>query len=346
MDSVREHCDFSCTEKMCTTLDKAGVPKDDKWRSLLIYMRGLDSHDYLSTQQKSQLQSLMLKAVHKKDYSNKSFKYILQASNKIFSAPYRKKIDDTVHESHKLLNDFQRLLKRRKGDIQELENKSVVAVAQGKDPQEIIAELRAAFRNLVQTMDQDAARLDKLSRTDGLTSMDNRRSFDQFLAQATSWSSTSGNPLSLIFLDIDFFKRFNDNYGHRIGDQALVAVAKIVGKCIKSKPDSNNLFAARYGGEEFAILLPGYHEEEAMIFAETVRQAIADYNFLIRNDNGEIVLRGVSITASFGVAELPTATPNNSAGNTLVEMADRAMYQAKANGRNRVCQHLEVKQAA
>jgi len=336
----REHCDFSCSEQLCLTLDKAGIPRDNKWRSLVMYMRGLSYHDYLSHQQKSDLQNLLIDVFQEKDFSDTKFMEIMDKNDKIFSAPYIEKIQETINESHKLLHDFQKTLKYRKGDITLIETRTASALAQGKDPKEIIASLRVAFKDLVNTMNQDLEKLDQLCRTDELTKLYNRRAFDEFLSEDLELTSRRFHPLSLIMLDIDDFKKFNDNFGHKVGDQALLAVANIIKRCTEEYRSKTTveLKPARFGGEEFTIILPGIVESEAVTIAENIRRNIAEYNFLIRNDKGIVIRKDISITASFGTAEHAPSHLSPGDAETLMSNVDKALYTAKNNGKNRVIQ--------
>lgn len=344
MMTVREHCDFSCNERMCTTLDKAGVPRDNKWRSLVMYMRGLSYHNYLSHHQKGQLQSLLTKVFIEKQFTDEQFAALMDKNEKIFSAPYIKKIQLTIEESQKLLQEFQSTLRYRRGDIKELEDSTANALAMGESPDKVIASLRVAFRDIIKTMDQDAARLDQLCRTDSLTNLKNRRAFDELMAESVDKASQRVLPLSLIFIDIDKFKNFNDTYGHQVGDQALVAVAKIIRHCVHDYTSNvpTELHTARYGGEEFAVIMPGLDEEKASFLAAMLRKSVEDYNFLIRNEKGEVIQKGIRITISLGVAELQAEQCADSGVKTLLNHADLALYHAKNRGRNKVVRFRDI----
>lgn len=339
----REHCDFSCTEKMCVTLDKVGVPRDNKWRSLVMYMRGLSYHDYLSHQQKSQLQALLTKVFVEKQFSDDKFAELMEKNEKIFSAPYIKKIELTLNESQKLLKEFQSTLRYRRSDIKDLEESTANALAMGQDPEQIIASVRVAFRDLIKSMDQDAARLDQLCRTDSLTSLANRRAFDELLHDALGKAAQRALPLSLIFIDIDKFKLFNDTFGHQVGDQALVAVAKIIKHCVHDYMANipTEMHASRFGGEEFAIIMPGQDEEKASFLAEMLKKSVETYNFLIRNERGSVIQNGIKITISLGVAELSPAC-GMADSKTLIHHADLALYHAKNQGRNQVVRFRDI----
>ena len=167
--------------------------------------------------------------------------------------------------------------------------------------------------------------LKAISLTDGLTHVANRRRFDEKLQDEWKRAQRHGHPLSLLLLDIDHFKRVNDELGHLVGDDCLTEVAAL---CAAEVQRSGDLLA-RYGGEEFSILLPATPEEGAVRVAERVRQAVARAQV----HTGERVAP-VSLTISVGVACLvpgPDMEPQE-----LIRQADEALYAAKESGRNRV----------
>lgn len=169
--------------------------------------------------------------------------------------------------------------------------------------------------------------LNSLATTDGLTGLKNHRAFQELLERERSSTARYGTPLSLLMLDVDRFKQFNDQFGHPAGDQVLKQVGTILAN--ESRSDS---FVARYGGEEFAVILPNCGDDEAAGVAERVRQAI---------EMGPWNLR--PITASVGTATMITATEERAA---LIARADAAMYRAKVSGRNQVCNDRGDRRAA
>ena len=166
------------------------------------------------------------------------------------------------------------------------------------------------------------------SMLDPLTKIFNRKHFDEGLLRAIAEADESGQPLSLLLVDIDHFKRFNDSYGHQTGDQVLRLVAMTLRSNMKGKD-----VVARYGGEEFAAILPATDLDGAVIVAENIRKAIQAKELLKRSTNEKLG----RITASFGVA----LYRRGEVASVLIERADRCLYAAKHAGRNRVCSENE-----
>jgi diguanylate cyclase (GGDEF)-like protein len=179
-----------------------------------------------------------------------------------------------------------------------------------------IAELTVSQNHLNGTV----RRLTELASTDVLTGLSNRRSFEEALAAAFALAIRQNSPLSVVMLDVDLFKSYNDTYGHGAGDLVLSTVAKqLIAMC------SCYDVVARYGGEEFAVLLPAADAAQALECAERQRNALESYPWPLRR-----------VTASFGVS---TLGPDTRDAMMLLEEADRSLYDSKRNGRNRVIHH-------
>ncbi len=167
--------------------------------------------------------------------------------------------------------------------------------------------------------------LENLSTTDGLTEISNRRRFDEFLGQEWRRSMRDQTELSLILMDIDYFKEFNDHYGHLSGDDCLKQVAAVLKKTVRRAGD----LVARYGGEEFACVLPGTGQKRAGIIARRIVDEMAGLR--IPHEGSAV---SDHVTLSYGVA---TATPKRGQEDSdLIRMADQSLYSAKQQGRNRV----------
>lgn len=172
-------------------------------------------------------------------------------------------------------------------------------------------------------------KIEKLAITDGLTRVYNHRYFYKKIEEEAERYKRYGTIYSFIMLDLDHFKKFNDNFGHRAGDTALAKVAQVL------KENTRALdVVSRYGGEEFAVILPETDTERARLVAERIRKAIQENYFTVSDDR-----QPVHVTVSVGVATCPqdTADPNE-----LIELADKALYYSKENGKNRVSLWSEV----
>ena len=170
---------------------------------------------------------------------------------------------------------------------------------------------------------QDLASVREEAMTDGLTGIANRKAFDMKLLGAAAEAGESQEPLCLLLVDIDFFKKFNDTFGHQAGDQIIRLVAQTFKKGLKGQDT-----AARYGGEEFAIILPHTVLENAVRVGEVLRRTVAQKEVVNRANQEKLG----QITISVGVAQYR----QGEAIESLIERADSALYRAKQNGRNRV----------
>lgn len=167
--------------------------------------------------------------------------------------------------------------------------------------------------------------LERLAAIDGLTEIPNRRQFDCVLKREWERSRRTQNPLSLILIDIDFFKNYNDFYGHTSGDECLVKVARMLAYSVKRATD----LVARYGGEEFAVILPETNLKPAIEIAETVRKNVESLQ--ISHATSPV---SEWVTLSLGVAAIVPG--RDAVPKHLIDRADRALYRAKAGGRNQV----------
>lgn len=184
----------------------------------------------------------------------------------------------------------------------------------------IVGSIRLRFENV-----ELLQRLQQISYQDALTGIANRRRFDEYLALELQRAQRDGIPLSLILLDVDFFKAFNDNYGHAAGDQVLRQIARAMSTNLYRPAD----LVARFGGEEFAVVLPGTGITEAAEIAERLRMAVAALG--IRHAHSQIASH---VTASMGVAG--AGARSATILEELIARTDQALYQAKNTGRNRV----------
>jgi len=190
------------------------------------------------------------------------------------------------------------------------------------------AVVRARVRTHL-TLKQQSDQLRRLAFIDGLTGLHNRRALDERLARELRHAARTVQPLALALIDVDFFKPYNDHYGHQAGDDALRAVAQALAQAMLRPVD----LAARYGGEEFVCLLPETGAPGALAVAERLRAAVQALA-LPHAHSGAAAVLTVSIGLAVWPAQLGRPVP---AAEALIQAADAALYEAKHGGRNRVC---------
>jgi diguanylate cyclase (GGDEF)-like protein len=188
---------------------------------------------------------------------------------------------------------------------------------------QIVAKDVTDAREARKALEELSARLERMSRTDEMTGLNNFRSFMSEIEKEGGRAKRYGTPYSVIFCDVDHFKKYNDQNGHPAGDEVLRQVAHLL---TKNRRETD--FPARYGGEEFVVLCPGIGSAEAKALAENIRKAIEAHAF----PHGEKQPLG-KVSISVGVASFPE---NGQTHQEVLEQADQALYASKAGGRNRV----------
>jgi diguanylate cyclase (GGDEF)-like protein len=191
----------------------------------------------------------------------------------------------------------------------------------GKPGRDEMATALQQFNRMAESIQSLTTKLERLGLTDGLTGIYNRRFFDQMLPREVNRSHRLGAQVSLLMLDIDHFKRFNDRLGHPAGDEALRTLVRTLNQRLRAMD-----FVARYGGEEFAVVLPGADRDSALATAERLRSAVESATFGLPANSERL-------TVSIGVAVYPEDADDAS---SLLAAADSALYAAKRAGRNTV----------
>ncbi|MBS2038842.1 diguanylate cyclase [bacterium] len=210
--------------------------------------------------------------------------------------------------------------------IQELADRTAMALVnarQARQLQEANHELERRVSERTRELADANRRLEELASRDPLTGLANRRVFDSTLESELNRARRERDPISLMMVDIDHFKKFNDRYGHVAGDECLRKSARVLQDCFRRSTD----LVARYGGEEFAIILPGMTDEQVKHKAEQLRQAF------IQAALPEAVEGNGVLTVSVGVCTRQVDSQLTAA--RLIDSADQALYSSKANGRNR-----------
>ena len=197
-------------------------------------------------------------------------------------------------------------------------------------PAEILARAHDALMELSLGLVQETDRLEsertaliEEASVDALTGVANRRRFDEFLAQQSAMFKRHGSRFSLLMIDVDYFKKVNDQHGHPAGDQVLKQLATVIRNSVRATD-----FVARYGGEEFAAILPEASTSGASVFAERIRSVLAATPICL--PSGEVL----QVTVSIGIAT--AGAPGRVEPGEILQAADQALYTAKHGGRNAV----------
>lgn len=199
------------------------------------------------------------------------------------------------------------------------------------DEMELLARVNVHYKlaHTIRELEASRRALAEQAMTDPLTKLKNRRAFFDNGSSQMSMARRYGTDLSILLLDLDYFKKINDSYGHKAGDEALVIVAQILLQMTRGEDT-----VARTGGEEFAVLLPDTNRLGAAVLAERIRSAVARERFTI--DGHEVNLTLSIGVASYAVEQVDTV-------DQLLNIADQRMYLAKKHGRNRICVNNEGK---
>jgi diguanylate cyclase len=232
--------------------------------------------------------------------------------------------DATSKYSSTLSNVTEKLNKKSSPEEIEKAVKMVMADTQSMiEHNQKLEEQLSKSSQAMKEMQRDLEQVRKEALTDSLTNLANRKAFDAEIRRIAHEMGSAGQTFSLVMMDIDYFKSFNDNYGHQVGDQVLRLVARTLIEGVKGRD-----MAARFGGEEFALILPETNTQGALKVADSLRRAVAGKEVINRNTGDKLG----RITLSGGVAQfLPGEDIDD-----LIARADAALYTAKHNGRNQI----------
>jgi diguanylate cyclase len=209
-------------------------------------------------------------------------------------------------------------------DMQHAARTLQTATVEAGERMRALEQLFTASVMRIGELNEQLDRLEREATHDGLTGLANRRMFDTALQRVTAQAGSEGFEVALLLLDIDHFKKFNDTFGHPMGDNVLRLVSQVLMKHIKGRD-----LAARYGGEEFAIILVGAESVAAVTVGQQICTLLESRPLMNRSTGQKLG----AITCSIGVAAYKTGE----ALGGFVDRADRALYRAKRTGRNRVC---------
>ncbi len=268
-----------------------------------------------------------------------------ESFHKAFRKEARELLDLSNEDIEAILSEFHHKVEQA-GDFFELKIKNTKSVQEILQEANIrlslmnldydqmnkqLIQAKIALENLTRELEEKNKVLDNLANLDGLTGVYNHRYFQNTLDQEIGRATRHESTLSLVLVDIDHFKKFNDTYGHQTGDFILQEFAATLKMHLR-----NYDTLARYGGEEFVVILPETTEEDALVVAEKLRQMIADKTFSDSRDDYQV-------TASFGLATCRPGVEDDFSKSTFIGYADEALYDAKDKGRNRVSSYAPKK---
>lgn len=330
-----DKCLWSQSASFCTTLRNANVPLDDKWPLLILYLRGIGSNPLLGQVQKNDLQQVMLRLLHHRNYTEEAYLAALTQVHRILNSKCEQKLQEIAREAEALAKEVGTLLGRQKEHVKTVSEQVEHDIALGLDPKKILTGVRSSLKDLMAKMEQDTLALTELSHKDSLTGLANRRALEAFLEESVALWQKNNTPVAAIMLDVDNFKRCNDTYGHSVGDLVLQAIARRLEKVAAMVTGSTtSALAARFGGEEFLLIIRGSQAEAASFVAEQVRLLVeatpVHTSFGLQGEAAP----PVKVTVSLGISHLWHGW-NNSFETNLLDAADKALYVAKKQGRNR-----------
>lgn len=332
-------------QQLSRLFDDIGVPGDICWRAVfqMIFDPGAAGHTGAVQNSRHKMEQVMHQALDiagRAAFSKQALLDLTKACNMAFVSVCHKELSDALNDLDEFAREFKSICLTRRDNIETLERETLETVASDLGIRDKIRQVKIRFRQTIEQFQADVVKLDHMNNTDHLTGVYNRRFFDRQLALELDQALKEKTWLHLLMVDIDNFKRFNDTYGHQIGDQALKTVAKHIQTACRTESEKIGIhfFPTRYGGEEFGVILPAVEPGLAVTIAEAIRKKIHQYTFVIRTSDGTIKHKGLNLSVSVGGAALDHRGTLDAASrqDTLIKQADAAMYAAKKAGRNQV----------
>jgi len=335
--------------------ERYGLEGNAPWIAVVLFIRDLLPRlGLLSVEEMARIQNQVLGALETRDFSDNALSSVVKGLAERFREALATRLAE-VESKLELERDFavsllsaieeiapelRSVAEKHEASLVGLDAGARAAVLAGLDKQSLTERLKGLIGAALESAKEESFKLEKKvrsleqrARTDPLlTSLHNRRSFDEHITETVTRHAGTATPLALLMIDVDHFKAINDTHGHLVGDDVLKVLAKIV----HDQAKDSGAFAARYGGEELVVLIPGANTAAAAGAAEALRQAVANYEFLVRPNEGSSRL--IRFTVSIGVADL---AGNRQTAADLTRAADKAMYLAKKAGRNRVVRYKD-----
>lgn len=336
---------------LAAILKRSGIIEDPDWVGIFLFVRNLLTRLTIYTDDKKvEIQRDISEELVKRDFSEKHLELVMAMLDMhIMQTIGALELEETLtrekRSAMELLNEMDGIIDSMQGTserqnrrLDAFKEHTVGVIQSGAEQSVIVAKVRAMFQELItefkveaEELHARAVMLEKTANFDPLlTELHNRRAFDAYLQESVLVQRKDSQPLSLMLIDVDHFKKVNDTYGHQVGDDVLKALARI----LTAHSIQYQGFAARYGGEELVVVTRGLSPEIAVLKAEAIRANVEQYDFRVRTE-GKLADKPLRFTVSIGVAHWQ---PEWDAG-MLVRAADSAMYEAKRAGRNQVCEY-------
>ena len=312
-------------------LRKSSIPLDQAWPFVILWLRGIKDSTILSVNQKIDLQRILLEILQQKDFSEAMLEETEKSIHAIITANYLDQIRALMKEMALLTQSMHGMFDEHRKDIDSMITSVDSDLQNGVNSEIVLEELRISLRTVMNKVVENVNNLKQMSYRDSLTGLANRRSFNTFLQKSIKTWEEDATPLSLILLDIDYFKKINDKYGHDVGDQVLQKLSEQLHKIFHPLMDRGDVIVARYGGEEFAVVLTGESSLMRTKFAEMIWREVQKLVVTGFEDNDR-----VPVTVSVGVATMHEGWDSDA----LISFTDKALYKAKNDGRNRIVQYV------
>lgn len=329
-------CVYNDAAEKCARFDVLGIPNTFMARIAASYFNESLFHKHLSNEKSQEIAQTFVRFVSARDYSQEAISELFRQRDVIITEPFKELSKKLALESAKALSSFDQSLDSHMHKLSDVEAEVLELFERDAPKEEILALVRRSFAEVKATLEMNLDKLKSIALIDATSGLANRRSFDATLTEALKEHQATGMPIGLAMFDIDDFKKFNDIYGHRVGDQGIALVAREIRKTTEAYEDAHTrFFPSRYGGEEFAIIASGPKAQLLPLLAEKTREAITSFNFLIRDASGNILVDNVHLSVSGGVV-LYSLAAEELLAETIIEEADKALYIAKKQGKNRV----------
>ena len=341
--------DTSCSNELYRILKDSGVHDDSDWMAVILFVRNLLPQLSIYTdEKKAEVQRELCDQLSMRDFSQKRYEavlamlemYIMQNISTLeleeSLAHEKRSASQLLNEMTEIISSMQGANERQADRLCTFQEDTVDIIQSGSKKSLILSRVRDMFQEILLEFKAEANELNAkamhfeqtASFDPLLTTLYNRRVFETHLREAVKTREQGDPPLSIMMIDVDHFKKVNDNHGHQAGDDVLRALSRI----ITAHSILYSGFVARYGGEELVLVMKDMNITTAAIKAEAIRTDVQNYDFRTRT-NGRLSDTPLQFTVSIGVAQWREGW----SADDLVGAADTALYRAKNTGRNKVC---------